>query len=180
MSRNEQTDYAEKPTLIFSARRNWTAVFFFAALAALHAAIAIPAYRANPTQGIVAGIICLIFAVLAVLAFLARRELLFFAGSKIVRRCIGLGGLQMGRAIPFTKVRAVRLSHQPAAIPSSQIDLLCDSSEIPCPATPVPRQQALCLAMMMNVRLIHLNVAPAQAASKDGGDLLCDRAERLA
>jgi len=168
MNRNEQTYYAEKPTLIFAARRNWTAVFFFTALSALHAAIAIPAYLSKPTQGIIAGVFCAGFAVFAVLAYLARRELLFFAGSRIVRRCIGLGGLQLGQAIPFKKVRAVRLSHQPDASPRSQIDLLCDSSEIPCPATAVPRQQALCLAMMMNVRLIHLNVAPVQEKNAMG------------
>jgi len=188
MTRNDKpSDYAEKPTLIFSSRRNWTAVFFFGALSVLHAVIAIPAFMANTKQGIIAGCFCVGMAILAVVAYLARRELLFFADSKIVRRCIGLGGFQLGKAIPFKQVRAVRLSNPPAATSgnqtdkpaTSQIDLLCDTTEIPCPATSVPRQQALCLAMMMKVRLIHLNTSPAPKQNKDDDEQMLKRAELL-
>jgi hypothetical protein len=48
----------------------------------------------------------------------------------------------------------LRRRHRPKSPSASRIELLCDNEDLECPPTDIPRQQALCLAMTMNVRLI--------------------------
>ena len=60
-----------------------------------------------------------------------------------------------GQWIPFADVHAVRLTlGGTERNRESSIEILCDSEDIECPPTHIPRQEALYLAVTMNVRLI--------------------------
>ena len=49
-------------------------------------------------------------------------------------------------------VRLTLLNHR--RVSDSTIEIVCDGEVIECPLTTVPRQEALCLAMLMDVLLI--------------------------
>src|SRR5947208_16455137 len=71
------------------------------------------------------------------------------------------------RTIPFATVRGVRLTlcDQPRRR-ESKIELLCPLEDVACPPTHIPRQEALFLAMALNVPLTKvLDETPAPAQS---------------
>jgi hypothetical protein len=66
-----------------------------------------------------------------------------------------LGRVWFERHISFKSVQAVRLFLTPKkSLAESRIEILCDGESIECPTTRVPRQEALYLAMAMDVELI--------------------------
>ena len=72
----------------------------------------------------------------------------------------GMGRFCYERFVPFSSVRAVRLMVEPGLIKDqteSLIELLCRGEDIPCPPSTIPRQQALFMAMAMNVPLIKVS-----------------------
>ena len=75
--------------------------------------------------------------------------------TRRIRLCTGVRRLCVERFIDFQAVHGVRLLMMAGKSTSaSRIELLCDNEDIECPPTDSPRQQALCLAMTLNVRLI--------------------------
>jgi hypothetical protein len=67
----------------------------------------------------------------------------------------GTRRIYLERSIPFSDIRSVRLTLlNPHAPRSATIELVCDHEVIECPPTSVPREQALCLAVTMGVRLV--------------------------
>ncbi|HEV2293922.1 MAG TPA: hypothetical protein VGR35_08695 [Tepidisphaeraceae bacterium] len=134
---------------------NWTAICFFAFLGVLHLSIAIPAFYHGRWEGFLSLVFGVIFVNVALLCWLVRSDLTIEQSRRRIRLRTGFRRLCIERFIPFQSVHGVRLMMMPGKSPSaSSIELLCDNEDIQCPPTDIPRQQALCLAMTMNVRLI--------------------------
>ena len=134
---------------------NWTAVFFFGVLSALHLFMAASALSHGRWEGYMSIVLGVIFALVTVLCRLTGRELTLLSQQRQVRLRFGTRRLFHERQIPFAKVRSVRLTLLHPTMPeSSTIELVCDHEVIDCPPTTVPREEALCLAMTLGVRLI--------------------------
>jgi hypothetical protein len=157
MDRQDVQIQAPPRDLVLQTRPNWTAVVFFAGLSGLHLAVALPAFARYRWEGYMSMLLGGIFIALAVVSYLARCEIAILPGQKRIRLRSGLPRWHFQRFIPFTNVHGVRLTmYHPSARGESRIEVLCDSEDIECPATPIPRQQALCLAVLMGVRLIKI------------------------
>ena len=146
---------------------NWTAIGFFAALGALHLSIAIPAFYHGRWEAFLSAAFGCIFVGVSFLCWLVCSDLTIEQTNRRIRLRTGVGRVCMERFIPFQSVHGVRLMMMPGRS-SSRIELLCDNEDIECPPTDIPRQEALCLAMALNVRLI-----------KVYGDDVPETAERL-
>ncbi len=155
--------------IILRTPPNWTVICFFAALGALHWSIAIPAFYHGRWEGFLSLAFGVVFSVVAAMSWLVCSDLTIEPRNGRIRLCTGYRRLRVERFVPFRNVHGVRLMMMPGKSPSSsRIELLCDNEDLQCPPTGIPRQQALCLAMTMNVRLI-----------KVYGDELPDYVERL-
>lgn len=136
---------------------NWPLVITAIVLGGLHFVVAaIHADRGSWTAP-VAGLIGALLLLTALVVACSQRDVEISVTLGLIRTRRGLGRLAHKRAVPVSRVHAVRLTqidqhghHQ------SRIDLLCDRGEIPCPTTDMPRQQALLMAMTLNVRLIKI------------------------
>lgn len=152
------TDVSAAPAtrdIILRTPPNWTAVCFFAGLAALHLSIALPAFYNGRWEGFLSLAFGVIFTGVAVLCWLVCSDMTIERSAQRIRLRTGYRRLCLERFIPFKNVHGVRLMMMPGKSPlASSIELLCDNEDLQCPPTDIPRQQALCLAMTMNVRLI--------------------------
>lgn len=133
---------------------NWTAVCFFAFLGALHLSIALPAFYHQRWEGFLSLAFGVLFIGVALLCWLVCSELTIQRTPRRIRLRTGYRRLCIERFIPFQSVHGVRLMLMPGKSSASLIELLCDNEDLQVPPTDIPRQQALCLAMTMNVRLI--------------------------
>jgi hypothetical protein len=146
---------------------NWTAICFFLALGGLHLSIAIPAFYHRRWEGFLSMAFGVIFVCVAMLCWLIKSELTIERRAQRIRLHTGLGRLCVQRFIPFQSVHGVRLLLMAGhSSPSSRIELLCDNEDIECPPTDIPRQEALCLAMTLNVRLIKVYADDLPEASE--------------
>lgn len=139
---------------------NWTAVIFLGMLGALHLTIAIPSLLAGRWAGHLSLILGMIFLTVATVGYRCRSEMALLASQRRVRLRTGLGRFCYERFVPFSAVRAVRLMIEPGSARrggESLIELLCRGEDIPCPPTRIPRQQALFMAMALNVPLIKVS-----------------------
>jgi len=139
---------------------NWTAVIFFAMLGGLHLSIAIPSLLVG-RYGYLSLILGTIFVTASLIGYRCRCEIALLPSQRRLRLRTGMGRrFCYERFVPFTAVRAVRLMVEPgltARKSESLIELLCKGEDIPCPPTTIPRQQALFMAMAMNVPLIKVS-----------------------
>lgn len=134
---------------------NWPVVVVAVLLGTLHLAVALyHADRSTWTTGVAAAI-GMTFLAVALGVAMTQRDVEISVTRGYIRTRRGFGRFARERAVPFTHVHGVRLTqidhhghHQ------SQIELLCERGDIPCPTTDMPRQQALLMAMALNVRLI--------------------------
>ncbi len=134
---------------------NWTAICFFAGLSGLHLSIALPAFYHGRWEGFLSLAFGVIFSTVAMLCWLVCSDVTIDQRNRRIRLCTGCGRVAIERFIPFQSVHGVRLMMMPGKSPAaSRIELLCDNEDLQCPPTDIPRQQALCLALTMNVRLI--------------------------
>ena len=134
---------------------NWTAVLFFAGLSALHLFLAGTAVYHGRWSGFLSIIFGVVFAIVAVTCGLLGTELAVLSEQRRLRLRTGTRRIFFERSIPFTKIRSVRLTLLNARRPqSSTIELVCDHEVIDCPPTAIPREEALCLAMTLGVRLV--------------------------
>jgi hypothetical protein len=138
--------------LVLHAPPNWTAIFFFAVLSSLHCAIAFPAFYHGRWEGYLSLIFAILFASISVIAYFARYEMAILPKQRLIRLRQRFGPIRFQRFIPFTDVHAIRLTLSGSR--ESRIEVLCDNEDIDCPPTTIPRQEALFLAIMMNVQLI--------------------------
>ena len=157
--------------LVLRTGPNWTAVCFFGMLGGVHLTVAVPSLL-DGRWGHVSLIVGTIFVVTSILTYRFRSEIALLTSQRRLRLRTGVGRLVYERFIPFKSVRAVRLMTEPgvrANRTESLIELLCRGEDVPCPPTAIPRQQALFLAMAMDVPLIKVSeggppaLAPARA-----------------
>ena len=145
--------------LVLRGGPNWTAVGFFGLLGGLHLTVAIPSLLEG-RYGYVSLIVGSIFVTASLVSYRFRAEVAMLASQRRLRLRTGVGRLVYERSIPFKAVRAVRLTTEPGVrrqTTESFIELLCHLEDVPCPPTAIPRQQALFLAMAMNVPLIKVS-----------------------
>ena len=138
---------------------NWTAVGFFGMLGGLHLSVALPSIF-DGRWGYVSLIVGSIFVTASAVSYRFRAEVAMLTSQRRLRLRTGVGPFVYERFIPFRSVRAVRLMTEPgvrAKTTESLIELLCHGEDVPCPPTPIPRQQALLMAMAMNVDLIKVS-----------------------
>jgi hypothetical protein len=134
---------------------NWTAVIFFATLSGLHLAIAIPAFAHGRWEGYLSLIFAGGFLSVCLICYLARSEMIVQPAQRRIRLRSGFGPFRFERTIPFGNVHAVRVTLSDNGRPAdSRVEVLCDNEDLECPASSIPRQEALFLAMVMDVRLI--------------------------
>ena len=148
---------------------NWTAVIFLGMLGALHLTIAIPSLLAGRWAGHLSLILGTIFVLVALIGYRCRFEIALLPSQRRVRLRTGLGRFCYERFVPFSAVRAVRLMIEPGTTRrggESVLELLCRGEDIPCPPTQIPRQQALFMAMALNVPLIKVSEEEAPEAER--------------
>lgn len=137
---------------------NWTAVIFLGMLGGLHLTIAIPSLFEG-RYGYVSLILGTIFVTVSIIGYRCRSEVAMLTSQRTLRLRTGMGRFCYERFVPFSSVRAVRVMVEPGLTrhqTESLIELLCRGEDIPCPPTKIPRQQALFMAMAMNVPLIRV------------------------
>ena len=145
--------------LVLRTPPNWTAVIFLGMLGGLHLSIALPSLWVG-RYGYLSLIIGSIFFVVSLIGYRCRFELALLNSQRRLRLRTGMGRFCYERFVPFSSVRAVRLMVEPGLTKDqteSLIELLCRGEDIPCPPTKIPRQQALFMAMAMNVPLIKVS-----------------------
>ena len=142
--------------LVLRSGPNWTAVLFFACLSALHLFIVASSFLHQRWEAFMSVIFGVTFALISLAFWRVRSELAVIAGAeRRVRVRTGSRRVFLERSVPFSRIRFVRLTLlNPRAPQSAVIELVCDHEVLECPPTPIPRQEALCLAVAMGVRLV--------------------------
>jgi hypothetical protein len=145
-----------RPTdLVMRYPPNWTAVIFFATMSVLHLINGLGAFWKGRIEGELSAILGVVFAIATAVALRLRNELAVRPSAGDLHLRTSLGRIWFERHIPFRSVRAVRLFLRGnSRLCESRIEILCDAESIECPSTRVPRQEALYLAMAMDVELI--------------------------
>jgi hypothetical protein len=151
-------DGVARPTdLVMRYPPNWTAVIFFAVLSCLHLINGLGAFWKGKIEGELSAILGILFAVATAVALRLRNELAVRPSAGDLHLRTSLGRIWFERHIPFASVRSVRLFlGGKTRLCESRIEILCDGESIECPSTRVPRQEALYLAMAMDVELIKI------------------------
>ena len=144
--------------LVFPFPHNWTPIIFFGMLGFLHLANAGYSFSERHFEAYPSIFFGLVF-VCASLAFrLVRCDLGILPSEGRLRLRTRLGTVGSERSIPFARVHGVRLfSSGSESENGCRVEILCENEDIECPPNPVPRQQALCLAMVMGVTLIKVS-----------------------
>jgi hypothetical protein len=134
---------------------HWRAIIFFGTLALLHSINAGIAVWNRRIEGELSLIFASLFIFLTFVSIFLRTELAICRSANEIRLRRRLGRIWNQRSIPFENVYAVRLFlSENGHRQNSQIEILCNEENIECPQSCIPRQQALCLAVAMNVELI--------------------------
>jgi hypothetical protein len=144
------------PSVVLRSGPNWTAVLFFACLSGLHLFIVLTSFLHHRWEAFMSVIFGISFGMVAAACFLVRTELAVLGGSaRRVRVRTGSRRMYLERCVPFARIRFVRLTLlNPRTPQSAVIELVCEGDVLECPPTPIPRQEALCLAVTMGVRLV--------------------------
>jgi hypothetical protein len=173
--RDPETDSGRQPAvvppfgdLVLRAGPNWTAVWFFAMLGGVHLSVAVPSLL-DGRWGHVSLIVGTVFVTTSIVTYRVRSEVALLTSQRRLRLRTGVGRLTYERFIPFKSIRAVRLMTEPglrARRTESLIELLCQGEDVPCPPTPIPRQQALFMAMAIDVPLIKVSEGEPAVATQ--------------
>jgi hypothetical protein len=149
----------EQRDLVLRFPPNWTAVIFLSILGSLHLCIAIPAFLTGHFEGEMSLLLGSVFLLAATGFRLLRSELSIVPAKKLIRQSVWLGRVWHSRETAFGHVREVRLF---LAGPrgESHTQIVCHNDSVECPPTAIPRQQALYLAMMMDVPLVKICAEP--------------------
>jgi hypothetical protein len=121
----------------------------------------VPAFLHARWEGYVSALLSVAFLTSSIVMFHARSQFVFDAPRRRIRVRSGVGRFHFQRWISFDDVwisfddvHAVRLTMSSSDRPRSRVEVLCDNEDIECPPNDSPRQEALCLAMLLNVQLI--------------------------
>jgi hypothetical protein len=167
-------------SLVLRTPPNWTAVGFLLMLGAVHLSIAIPSLLKGRWEGYLSLILGTLILSAGVTCGRVGCEVAVLPAERRVRLRTGLRKLHYERSVPFSAVRGVRLTicgggggggeakrrRRDNDSRESLIELVCCLEDIECPPTTIPRQQALFLAMAMDVPLIKVS----DGAPDGGGD----------
>lgn len=146
--------------LVLRTPPNWPVIGFLALLGGLHLTVAALSLRDGRWACHVSIILGTIFVSVAAVGYRCRSEVALLTSQRRLRLRTGMGRFCYERSVPFSAVRAVRLMVEPgltARQSESLIELLCRGEDIPCPPTTIPREQALFMAMAMDVPLIKVS-----------------------
>ena len=142
---------ARIPDLVFRTPCNWTCVLFFGCLGLLHLTIATLAFFHGRFEAYLSMVLGMLFIGVSIVAQRCRFEMAIQPCERRIRLRSGTRTLHYQRFIAFTSVHGIRLT-QPA-----RLEVLCENEDIECPPTVIPREEALCLAVLMGVRLIKVS-----------------------
>lgn len=147
-----------RPTdLVMRYPPNWTAVIFFASMSFLHLINGLGAFWKGRIEGEMSAVLGVAFAIATAVALRLKNELAVRRSAGGLQLRTSLGKVWYRRDIPFAHVKSVRLFlGGKTRLCESRIEILCDGEAIECPSTRVPRQEALYLAMAMDVELIKI------------------------
>lgn len=145
--------------LVLRTAPNWTAVGFFGALGALHLTIAITTFFSGRWECYLSVMFGSVFVIVAYIASRFRYELAVLVSERRLRLRNGVSArMCVERVVPFAAVRGVRLTLSSGRRDvESKLELLCGVEDVECPPTDIPRQEALLLAMVINVPLIKVS-----------------------
>ncbi len=136
----------------------------FAMLSLSHGGIACVAIANHRWEGYLSAIFCIFFAGVAMICRRFRFEVAILKNVRLVRIRHGVGRLYVERLVPFGAITDVRLTLLGGKGPeNSQIELLSRNDDIRYPPADHPRQEALLLAMTLDVPLVKVygeNVLP--------------------
>lgn len=149
------TSSAVLPPLTLRSAPNWIPLLLFATLAALHWSIAVPAFYHHRWEGFLSLGFATIFSCISIACWLVACEISIRPAEQRIRLRSGYRRLCVERSIPFCDVHGVRVTHASnRSAFACRVEVLCDNEDLECPPTLHPQQQALCMALMMSVRLI--------------------------
>jgi hypothetical protein len=155
--------------LVLHGRPNWLAGAFFCLMAGFHIYIAVHAFGSNTSEAVISSSLAACFLFVANLCILTRHQIAICPTAREIRIERRYGRFIFDRELPFSCVRAVRVTlWQSRRGPQSRLEILCHGEELPCPPTNIPRQEALYLALVMNVRLIKVSSDRADNALANG------------
>lgn len=138
----------------FKPKRQWTYFTFFSALAIFHAAVAAVALHERQPEGNMSLVFAVLFLLLAVGSLFVGCELAIVHTQRVIRLRTGFPKLYFERRIHFEDIQAIRLT---TAHNGALIELLCEERQISCPPAKYPRQQALMMAIALDVKLIRVS-----------------------
>jgi hypothetical protein len=138
----------------FRSPRNWTAVAFFGALGTLHLTIAATSFIAYRWEAHMSVVFGAIFSVVALACVLARHEINVLPHERRIVVRTGFKKLTVSRVAPFANVTSVRVTLLGRDHGESSVAIVCKHDDIELPPTRTPRQEALLLALLINVRLV--------------------------
>lgn len=155
MTRQEVQRLLPSIDVVLCSGPNWTAVWFFAGLALLHAFVATAAFWNRHWEGFMSLVFAGTFAAIAIGCAMVRTEMTVDAVGRRLRIRCGTRHIYSERLVPFQQIQSVRLTLlRPRQPSSARIELVCQHEVIECPPSQVPRAEALCLAVTMGARLI--------------------------
>jgi hypothetical protein len=136
---------------------NWPLASIAAITGVLHLLVAALYLPHAIWTAVIAGVMGAGFLLLSVLVLGCQRDVEISMTRGLVRTRRGIGPFARQHVTPVAHIHAVRLTqidrhgrHQ------SRIELLSERGNISCPTTDMPRQQALLMAMTLNVQLIKI------------------------
>lgn len=142
------------PILVMRAPPSWTVIGFLGALGALHLAIWGVAMAQHHAEAFLSLVFGVGFLIASLAAYLTCHEIVVLPAERCVRLRTGYRRVRTQRDIPFDDVVGVRLTLTPDPDhKSGRVELVCRGESIVCPPTRVARQEALCLAITLGVRL---------------------------
>jgi hypothetical protein len=148
-------DRGRAGTVVLTSPPNWTAALFFACLSALHLFIVVTSFLHHRWEAYMSVIFGVFFAGVTIVCRMVHTEVAVQGPARRVRVRTGTRRIYFQRSIPFGRIRSVRLTLlHPKSPQSATIELVCDHEVVECPPTRIPREEALCLAVTMGVRLI--------------------------
>ena len=143
------------PDLVLSSRPRWTLAMLFGVLGIMHLTVWTISILHRHYEAYLSLFFGLAFSMIAVALRCMRREIVVVPAGRFIRISYRVWHFQSSRTIDFAKVDSVRLTiTNDGPVPEELIEIICTDEVIECPPTQVPRQEALCLAMLTGVRLI--------------------------
>ena len=158
---DEPRQEQEIPALVLRAGPNWMPIIFFSVLGTLHLTIGTLAFLHGRFETYMSLMFGSAFIGAAICFYLTRKEIAILSGSRMIRLRTGFRNFRVEHFISFDRVSSVRitLTRDEPDHASGFIELIYDSDVIECPPTPVARQEALCLAVLLDVPLVKVGGA---------------------